>query len=293
MQYDVFGEMIGEEQIRWINQRAKVPEHSVGLMAGLFRGEPFIEGRYFGCVKGSWVLVIGFLLEGEPEPAELGDALERIIHRLGPGRISLIAPRLPEKLPGMVVERGRDSYYTLDLDGHETPGRLKRVVRKTREQARVKRSRSMGPAHEELTAEFLARVDPPERVRNLYLRIPGWVHNSATAKVLNAYDGQGDLTAFYVLDLAPALFSSYIVGAHSKTRYMPGASDLLFQEMIDLSLEEGKKTVNLGLGVNPGLRRFKAKWGGRPTMDYEMVELSLTKKFSLSHILGYARARAG
>jgi hypothetical protein len=38
--------------------------------------------------------------------------------------------------------------------------------------------------------------------------------------------------------------------------------------MVNLAQMEGKKTINLGLGVNAGIRRFKEKWGGVPFLDY-------------------------
>ena len=49
---------------------------------------------------------------------------------------------------------------------------------------------------------------------------------------------------------------------------VPGASDLLFYEMVNLAHTAGKKAVNLGLGINAGIRRFKEKWGGAPFLDY-------------------------
>jgi hypothetical protein len=38
--------------------------------------------------------------------------------------------------------------------------------------------------------------------------------------------------------------------------------------MVNLAQTEGKKAVNLGLGVNSGIRRFKEKWGGVPFLNY-------------------------
>jgi len=32
-----------------------------------------------------------------------------------------------------------------------------------------------------------------------------------------------------------------------------------------------KKSLNLGLGVNAGIRRFKEKWGGTPFLKYFSV----------------------
>jgi hypothetical protein len=63
-----------------------------------------------------------------------------------------------------------------------------------------------------------------------------------------------------------------VLGCHSKENYVSHASDLLFSEMIRYTRKHGKSRINLGLGVNSGIRRFKTKWGGQPYLDYEFCE---------------------
>jgi hypothetical protein len=57
--------------------------------------------------------------------------------------------------------------------------------------------------------------------------------------------------------------------------------------MIELTREQGKKEINLGLGVNEGIRRFKEKWGGVPFLNYEECEYypEGTKMMSMVRIL--------
>jgi len=38
--------------------------------------------------------------------------------------------------------------------------------------------------------------------------------------------------------------------------------------MVNLAQAEGKNNINLGLGINSGIRRFKEKWGGVPFLPY-------------------------
>jgi uncharacterized protein YbaP (TraB family) len=90
--------------------------------------------------------------------------------------------------------------------------------------------------------------------------------------LLNAWDRGGNLAACLLLDAAPGRFTSYLLGAHSRTSYTPYASDLLFREMIRMAKRDGKQFLHLGLGVNDGIRRFKAKWGGTPGLPYEMAQ---------------------
>lgn len=42
--------------------------------------------------------------------------------------------------------------------------------------------------------------------------------------------------------------------------------------MINLVKEHRQSYINLGLGVNEGIRRFKEKWGGVPFLRYEFCE---------------------
>ena len=104
--------------------------------------------------------------------------------------------------------------------------------------------------------------------------MPQYIAHSPTSRVLSARDKKGDLSAYYVIELAAGKFATYVVGCFSRARYVPHASDLLFSEMIGLAREKGKEYIHLGLGVNPGIRRFKKKWGGTPFLRYEFCELS-------------------
>jgi hypothetical protein len=115
--------------------------------------------------------------------------------------------------------------------------------------------------------------------------MPQYVGHSSNSVVLNAWDKGSNLAAFYIVDLAARDFSTYVIGCHSKRTYVPGASDLLFFEMMRISMEYDKNYIHLGLGVNKGIRQFKEKWGGKPTHRYEMCELALRKPSILDAIM--------
>jgi hypothetical protein len=164
---------------------------------------------------------------------------------------------------------------------------LRRIVQKALNGLMTERSHFMAKEHAALTQEFIKREKPSPRIKELFLSMPDYVKGSQTAVVLNARDKKGHLSAFYVVELGAESFETYVVGCHSKKRYVAHASDLLFFEMIRLAQEFGKTSINLGLGVNPGIRRFKEKWGGIPFLNYEFCEhhTGYTKPYSLMKIL--------
>lgn len=256
-------------------ERAYVPEHVVGLMASISTGEPFLIDDYLCFAGDAWVILVGYPLQGDFSGEAFGEVLGRLVKRFRPEDLWFIAPEVPASAARYCQKRDRDRYYTLGLERFAVGQQLARVVKRASRELAVTRTRQILGAHEELISEFLQRETPGPRVSALFLRMRDYVRQSPTALVLSARRNEspdGRLSAFYVVELAARSFATYVVGCHSKASYVPGASDLLFLEMVNLAREHGKRYIHLGLGVNEGIRRFKEKWGGAPSLPYEFCE---------------------
>ncbi len=278
--------MLTPEQETYILTHAYVPEHLVALMTNLSGGEPFLIDDYFCCCKDDWVIFIGYPLQHEFDFAEFEAILEKVKKKFRAGRISLIAPELSQPLDARCREKDSDTYYTLDTRFPVMRSAVKRNLKKARRLLTVEHAVHMGDAHHQLMQEFIGRVSPPLRVKELFFKMPQYVASARQAFVLNAWDLKKKLAAFYVVDLAARDFANYIIGCYSKNNYVIGASDLLLSELIQMSSEHGKNYIHLGLGVNSGIRRFKEKWGARPTRSYKMCELVFKKPLILEVIRG-------
>ena len=265
--------MLTSEEKAYILTHAYIPEHIFGLMTNLSGGEPFLIEDHFCCSNDDWLMLVGYPLQQGFAPEKFEDVLAKVKKNFRPRRISLIAPELPRPLAAHCREKDKDEYYTLDTRQPVISESVKRNLKKAGRLLAVERATGMGNAHDELMLEFVQRVNPGERVKDLLFKMPSYVAESRSAFVLNAWDPDKNLAAFYVIDLAAKDFSNYIIGCYSKKHYVRGASDLLLLELIKLSEEKGKSYIHLGLGVNKGIRRFKEKWGSRPTCRYEMCEL--------------------
>lgn len=280
--------MLTPEQETYILTHAYVPEHIVVLMTSLSGGEPFLIDDYFCCCRDDWVIFIGYPLQHEFVFDTFEVVLEKVKEKFRAGRISLIAPELPRRLGASCREQDSDTYYTLGTRHPVIGSAVQRNLRKAGQLLTVERADHMGDAHHQLMHEFVERVSPPLRVKELFFNMPQYVVSARHAFVLNAWDSKQALAAFYVVDLAAQDFANYIIGCYSKNNYVPGASDLLLSELIKMSAEYGKGYIHLGLGVNSGIRRFKEKWGARPTLSYEMCEL-VPKKPLFLEALGALR----
>jgi hypothetical protein len=283
--------MISAEEEKQILSGAYVPEHIVRLMTLVSGGEPFFIDGYFCCRKGYLVIAVGYPLEKDFQVHDFERVLNRIIKAFRPLNVSLVAPDLPLSFRNSCTERNTDYYYTLDLRAASIPPAARRAVKKAVHGVVVERAKNLGQDHYDLAQEFVDRVDLPGRIKELLFRMWDYVGGSDDALVLNArYPGK-NLAAFYVVDLSAKDFSSYVIGCHSKKNYVSGASDLLFLEMIKVSTELNKGYIHLGLGVNEGIRRFKEKWGGVPSLKYEMCELTIRKPSFLDAIISYTIKR--
>ena len=245
-----------------------VPEHSRPLLEALSGGTSFLIDGYLFVSGEDWLMAIGYPLEGESEVSRLERALQEAVRRTGATDCFLIAPELPLRLRDS--EQDSDVYYTLAASS-PIPSRLRGPVRHAREVLRVDETREFTAEHRRLWLEFMGRVPLPPRIRQLYTSTASALRADSGMRLLNAWDREGHLAACLVLEYSLPNHVGYILGAHSKVHYTPHAPDLLFAEMKERALAEGKSEILLGLGVNEGITRFKRKWGGVQGSAYHLA----------------------
>lgn len=276
--------VFGPEDEHYVLTRAYVPEHIPGLMALISKGKPFLLEDHLGFVRDNWLILVGYPLEARFTPERCEQLVKQAVETYHPEYLWFIGPEVPTSLLESCRERKTDEYYKLDLEQTKLKSSLRRIAKKAVERLTVERGRIFTEEHQVLVAEFRQRQKLPPLIEELYEAMPDYVAHSATACVLNAWDRAGELSAFYVVELAAQAFDTYVLGCYSQKNYVPHASDLLFFEMIELARERGKRAVNLGLGVNEGISRFKKKWGGVPFLKYEFCECYYGRSQTLSLI---------
>jgi len=270
--------MLTPEKEAYVLSKAYIPEHIVSLMALISKGEPFLIEDHLSFVKDNWLILVGYPLDQRFSTERSEKIIHQTLETFQPEILWFIGPEIPAFLLSTCQERETDQYYHLDLEKVKLKASLQRAVDQASQELTIERGHLISKGHEALISELLKREKLPPRVRELYRAMPDYVSHSSTACVLNAWDKKRKLCAFYVIELGAKHFSTYVLGTYSKKHYVPHASDLLFLEMIKLSREQMKNTIDLGLGVNQGIRRFKEKWGGVPSLPYEFCECTYSQK---------------
>lgn len=255
-------------EVKYVLDNATVPEHSVTFMEAMSGGTSFVVGAYLFIAAQNWLLAMGYPIDGDYDADEFDGSLKLALRRTGAKDCWAIAPSLPQRLAAHRVDL--DYYHTLPATS-QIPSRLLNYSRHAATLLRVEEGRIFTSAHRRLWAEFTGRVSLPDSVLELFAKTEEVVAAVSDLVLLNAWDQEGNLAACLLLDQAPRRFLTYLLGTHSRVHYTAHASDLLFHEMIRIARRQGKEFLHLGLGVNDGIRRFKTKWGGKPTLPYEMA----------------------
>lgn len=255
--------MLELRDLHFLFEHAYLPEHLPGYVGAVGDGEPDLQDHHLCLHRRSHLTFIGYPL-GDNVTLTAA-AYEALCDRFRPQTVAIIAPEL--WLPPEDYElRGSDSYYRLLLPcGPPAPEVAYMVGRAERELTLAYGTFSQ--EHKKLVKAFVATHNLSPEQKRLYGRITGYLKGSPSAHLIEARKG-GCLVAFSVVDTGSKDYAFFMFHFRSPRTLVPGASDLLFSEMIRLAESEGKSVINLGLGIHPGIRRFKEKWGGTPFLSY-------------------------
>ena len=255
--------MLNDQEAKWIHRHAYLPEHLPAYVRAISGAEPFLHRSYIYFLSKKHLIFNGYPLE--PDSDSPAPVYESICERFQPTTVAVIAPAI--WMPAEQCEQqSTDSYYRLDLPITQIDAAVAYMLRRAQRELQVTRS-SFGREHKKIIKTFLAEHNFNRRQKYIYKHIPYYLKASDSAVLFEARRGN-KLVAFSIVDLGAADYAFYMFSFRSSKTGIPGASDLLFHEMVKLAQGEGKKAINLGLGVNAGIRRFKGKWGGVPFLDY-------------------------
>jgi hypothetical protein len=256
--------MLSKEERLRIYRQAYIPEHLPDYVTAISGAEPILIENHLCYCHRRHMIFIGFPL-GDPA-SNTASSYFSACERCKPATVSIIAPKIwltkddYEKQPP-------DSYYRLKLPLEAIRAEVAYMVRRARRDL-VASYGKFGRVHKRLVKEFLkTRQLTPEQIY-LFKHLHRYLNHSPSAVLLDVRKGNR-LAAFSVMDLGAADYAFYLFNFRSTKFKIPGASDLLFHEMVNIAQSKGKKSVNLGLAINAGNRRFKEKWGGAPFLTCE------------------------
>lgn len=256
--------MLSKEDRRFIYQQAYLPEHLPDYVSTVSGARPYLIENHICFCHRRHMMFIGFPL-GDPTGDTVGAYLVAC-ERYQPATVSIIAPKIWLSDSGC-EKQPEDRYYCLKLPLGAIDARVDYMMRRAQKDLVITRGK-FGREHKRIVKGFLnSRPLTSEQVY-LFKHLHHYLGYSPSAILLEARKGR-KLAAFTVTDLGSASYAFYLFNFRSIEFNIPGASDLLFHEMVNVAQSSGKEAINLGLGINSGIRRFKEKWGGVPFLPCE------------------------
>jgi hypothetical protein len=256
-------EMLTSEERNFIYQRAYLPEHLTEYVESISGAEAYIHYNHLFFNMGGHLIFIGYPLGNQSNTQRI---YESVCDQFQPVTVAVIASRI--WFPSSTCQYwDEDFYYQLVLPIPQPHPDVAYMVRRASRELNMVQGK-FNKEHQKLIKEFLSEHELSMEQKLIFERMPHYLARSQTARLLEARHRSGVLVAFTVMDLGAAEYAFYLFNFRSTKENVPGASDLLFQGMVGLAQEKGKKAINLGLGVHPGVRHFKEKWGATPFLTY-------------------------
>jgi hypothetical protein len=261
--------MLNTEERRLVYKHAYIPEHLPDYVEAISGAEVHLLDDCLCFSRDSHLIFIGYPLRNKT--GDIERAYQVACERFRPSTIAIISPKI--WLPPETYEaQPEDSYYRLELPLVSIDAEVAYMVRRAGRELCVKEG-VFGKEHKRLVKGFISGRQLSREQKEIYKGIAAYLKRSSSALLLEARRGD-DLVAFNIVDMGSADYAFYLFNIRWVKANVPGASDLLFHDMVGKAQAQGKQTLNLGLGIHPGVRRFKEKWGAKPFLTHASALIS-------------------
>ena len=271
--------MLSQEERHRIYRQGYLPEHIPEYVSAISGSTPHLHHNVLCYVRQNHLLFVGYPLGDET--TDIPRCYRSACRRFKPARVTIMAPHI--WMSDRFCEIGPvDAYYRLDLSAVNKSSALAYMIRRAQRELRFGAG-TFDDEHRRLIEAFISERDVSSAHQYIFARIADYINASETVRILEVRKAS-QLVAFSIIDMGSAEYAFYLFNFRFVQNPVPGASDLLFSEMVKMASREGKKAVNLGLGLNRGNRRFKEKWGGTVFVAHREVEV-VRKRFYWKTIL--------
>ncbi len=261
--------MIGPDRLARVTAGAVVPEQVVPYVCAVAGSRPRLIGSCVGFESEKQLVLLGYPLHDPLDIKGLKNAVDEALKSPGLERITVIGPSRPPQAPAK-TEAIEDRYYALPVPTR--PGqKLRNLLRRAGRDLIVDRGRDFGDQHAMLVRQYLDERLLEAGTRHIFRNLPEYLDASKTSLIVSARLMDGRLAAFAIGEFASLHTAFFMFCFRDRTLAPPGSADLVLSGLLEAAYERGHTRMNLGLGVNQGIRFFKLKWGAELFLPYVQV----------------------
>ncbi len=259
--------MIGPDRLGRITAEATVPEQVISYVGAVAGSRAKLFGACIGYLSEEHRVLIGYPLHDPEDAGAMAASVAELLGSPGPDRITVIGPARPPQAPAQAVS-SLDCYYLLPVPPPAPGQKLRNMLRRAERELTVEGGRVLAQAHLNLVDRYLAERRLPAGTRHIFGRLSAYIEACETSLIVSARRADGRLAAFAVGEFGSLHTAFFMFSFRDPQAAVPGSADLLLKALLEEAARRGQIRMNLGLGVNPGIRRFKEKWGAGRCLPY-------------------------
>lgn len=195
--------------------------------------------------------------------------------------MTVIAALRPSGAPAY-AKHSEDAYWSLDLPltlpGGRSGQKIRNLLRRAMQEISIEQNGGQAAwtqDHAELVQNFIARKGASLESGSIYIfkKLGDYLAAAPEARLFSARNKAGRLLACAIGDYS-SFTTAFYMFAFRLPEAPPGTADALLMALAAEGSERGHSLLNLGLGIDAGVRFFKKKWGATSFLPY--VETSWT-----------------
>jgi len=249
---------------------AYVPEHMPDYFCAFSDAEHNLDEDIIYYSQPGLVSIIGYPLSSDFSITGIENHVASLVARLKPGSVKTISPE-ELNIPGYRCKDIQNDYYScLELDKVAENVKLRNMLKRASRDVYVSSTDAFTKEHLLLLSEFI-RIKGFDRDKATFFhRLPDYLARCERSMIFEArLHRDNSLAGYNVFDQGPGEYGFYLFNIYpEKSGRIPGLNDLLLEFALNEIKSRGKRFVNMGLGVSPGIERFKAKWGAARFLPY-------------------------
>ncbi|MBI5580838.1 MAG: translation initiation factor IF-2 [Deltaproteobacteria bacterium] len=262
--------MIVPDRLAGVTAAAAVPEQVVPYACAVAGSKPQRVGPCVGYASEGEFVLVGYPLHDPRDTGAMVDAVDQALKLPSLRRITVIGSVRPPQAPaGSPAEE--DGYVSVPVPHPPPAQKLRNLMRRARRELVIERDQTCGGEHMALIQPYLDGRHLAAGTRHIFRQIPRYLEMSSGSLMLSARLSDGRLAAFSVGEFGSLHTAFYMFCFRHSGLAPPGSTDLLLSALLEEARERGQVRMNLGLGVNAGVRFFKRKWGAEPFLPYVQV----------------------
>lgn len=214
-------------------------------------------------------VLIGYSLSGKNELDALNAAVAQAITWKHLEHLTVIAPERPLLAPKDAIIK-KDSYWILSLPMKSKAQKLRNMLSRAHKEVKVEKqtgNNCWSKAHANLAKQLCKKksLNLEAGTEYIFNHLNAYLEKSPDTILFSAYSTEGILQGCAVGDYS-ALETAFYMFAFRANNAVPGTADVLLEAVIDEATDRGYGKINLGLGIDDGIRFFKKKWGALPVL---------------------------